>query len=61
MQRKTGNVYSPEQIIECLHRISRSKEHENVYLFDYRTEVSDAIGKALGIDFTNKEASSWGL
>ena len=54
MQRKTGNVYSAEQIIECLHRISCSKEHENVYLFDYRTEVSDAIGKALGIDFTNK-------
>jgi len=23
-------------------------------LFDYRSEISDAIGDALGIDFTNK-------
>jgi len=54
IQKKTGNVYSAERIIECLNRISCSHEHENIYLFDYRSEVSDAIGEALGIDFTNK-------
>lgn len=54
IQRKTRNVYSAEQIIECLNRISCSNEHENIYLFDYRSEISDAIGEALGIDFTNK-------
>jgi len=54
IQMKTGNIYSAEQIIECLNRISCSNEHENIYLFDYRSEVSDAIGQSLGIDFTNK-------
>jgi len=54
MQKKTGNLYSAEKIVECLNRISCSNEHENIYLFDYRSEVSDAIGEALGIDFTKK-------
>lgn len=54
IQRKTGWLYSAEKIVECLNRISCSNEHENIYLFDYRTEISDAIGKALDIDFTNK-------
>jgi transposase len=54
IQKKTGNLYSAEKIVECLNRISCSNEHENIYLFDYRSEISDAIGEALGIDFSNK-------
>ncbi len=54
IQRKTGKLYSAERIVECLNKISCSNEHENIYLFDYRSEISDAIGDALGIDFTNK-------
>ena len=54
LQKKTGKLYSAEKIIECLNKISCSNEHENIYLFDYRSELSDAIGDALGIDFTNK-------
>jgi len=54
IQQKTGQLYSAEKIIECLNRISCSNEYENIYLFDYRSEVSDAIGEALRIDFTNK-------
>jgi transposase len=54
IQKKTGNLYSAERIVECLNRISCSNEHANIYLFDYRSEISDAIGEALGIDFTNK-------
>ena len=54
IQKKTDRLFSAEKIVECLNRISCSSEHENVYLFDYRSEVSDAIGKALEIDFTNK-------
>jgi transposase len=54
IQKKTGKRYSAEKIVECLKRISFSNEHENVYLFDYRSEISDAIGQALGIDFTKK-------
>jgi transposase len=54
IQRKTGKLYSAEKIVECLNKISCSNEHENIYLFDYRGEISDAIGEALGIDFSNK-------
>jgi hypothetical protein len=57
MQKKTGGRYSAERIVECLKRISCSNEDGNVYLFDYRSEISDAIGKALGIDFTSKRLS----
>jgi transposase len=54
IQKKLGKLYSAERIVECLNKIACSNEHENIYLFDYRSEVSDAIGEALGIDFTNK-------
>lgn len=54
LQKKTGRLYSAEKIIECLNRISCSREQDNIYLFDYRTEISDAIGSAIGIDFTHK-------
>jgi transposase len=54
MQKKTGRLFSAERIVECLNRISCSNEQDNVYLFDYRSVISDAIGQALGIDFTNK-------
>ena len=52
--KKMDRRYSAEKIVDCLKRISCSHEHENVYLFDYRSEVSDAIGETLGIDFTKK-------
>ena len=54
IQKKTDKTYSAEKIVECLNKISCSNEYENIYLFDYRSEISDAIGKALDIDFSNK-------
>lgn len=54
LQKKTKNLYCAESIIDCLNKISCSGEHKNVYLFNYRSEISDALGKALGIDFTKK-------
>lgn len=54
LQKKTDKLYSVERIVNCLNKISCSNENDNIYLFDYRSEVSDAIGEALGIDFTNK-------
>ena len=54
LQKKTERRYSAEKIIECLNKIACSNEEDNLYLFDYRSEVSDAIGNALGIDFTKK-------
>ena len=54
IQKKTGYKFTPEQIITCLNNISCSLEHTNLYVFDYRSHISDEIGKAFGIDFTNK-------
>jgi hypothetical protein len=54
MQKKTGRKYSAEKIVSCLNNISCSNEQDNLYLFDYRSKISDAIGGALGIDFTKK-------
>lgn len=54
IQKKTDRLFPVERIVDCLNRISCSNEYENVYLFDYRSEVSDAIGEAFGIDFTHK-------
>ena len=54
LQKKTNRRYSAERIVECLNKISCSNEQDNLYLFDYRSEISDAIGSALKIDFTRK-------
>ena len=54
IQKKTGRKYSAEKIVSCLNSISCSNEQDNLYLFDYRSNISDAIGAALGIDFTKK-------
>jgi len=54
LQKQTGRIYSCGKIADCLNRISCVNEQDNLYLFNYRSEVSDAIGRALGIDFTKK-------
>jgi len=54
MQKKTKRQYSAGKIIECLNKIACSNEQDNLYLFDYRSEISDSIGNAFGIDFTRK-------
>jgi hypothetical protein len=54
IQKKTGRKYSAEKIVSCLNSISCSGEQDNLYLFDYRSKISDAIGEAIGIDFTKK-------
>ena len=54
IQKKTSYKFTPEQIITCLNNISCSLEHTNLYLFDYRSNISNSIGEAFGIDFTKK-------
>lgn len=54
IQKKTSYKFTPEQIIDCLNNISCSLENTNLYIFDYRSKISDYIGKAFDIDFTNK-------
>ena len=54
LQRKTGRVYSVEKIIDVLNSISCMHEQDNIYLFGCRPDESDAIGNAVGVDFTKK-------
>lgn len=54
LQQQTGRRFSGDKIVECLNNISCSHELENIYLFNYRSEISDAIGRAVGIDFTKR-------
>jgi len=54
IQKKTDYQFTPKQIITCLNSISCSLEHTNLYMFDYRSNISNCIGEAFGIDFTKK-------
>lgn len=54
MQKRTDKRYSAKEILECLNKIQCMNEHENLYLFGYRSELSDVLGNAFGIDFTKK-------
>jgi transposase len=52
IQKRTGHLYSTEQLIETLNKISCSHEGGNLYLFDYQSDIVDAVGKAFDIDFS---------
>lgn len=54
IQKRLNGEYSTAAIINTLKNITCSPESKNLFLFDYRTDVSDAIGKAMGLDFTKK-------
>jgi transposase len=54
LEKKLSYKYSLPQVIEALKKISCSLEEENIYLFDYRSAISEAIGDAIGVDFTRK-------
>lgn len=51
---RAGGQFRMDEIRDCLRQISCVNESENVYLFHYRSPVSDALGQALGLDFTRK-------
>ena len=54
IQKKTGGKYSAETVIENLKQIECMNEHENIYMFGHRNEITDELGNAFGIDFTRK-------
>jgi transposase len=54
LRKLTGRRYSSEKIVDCLNRISCSLEEDNIYLFNYRSKISNDIGDVLGIDFSKK-------
>ena len=47
------NLHMP-QLIEAMNKTSCSLEDQNIYLLDYRSPVSDAIGEAIGADFKKR-------
>ena len=54
IQKRTGYKHSPEKLIEAMNSISCSHEGGNLFLFDYRSDVSDDLGEAFGLDFTRQ-------
>jgi transposase len=54
IQKKTGGKHSAETVIENLKQVECMNEHENIYLFGHRNEITDELGDAFGIDFTRK-------
>ena len=54
IQKTTDKKYSAAKIIECLNKIECIHEHENIYLFGYKSELSVALGKAFNVDFSKK-------
>jgi transposase len=54
IQKRLGGKYSTAVIIDALKNITCSPEAKNLFLFDYRTDVTDAIGNVMGFDFAKK-------
>ena len=54
IQKETNKEFSPGKIIDCLNKIECINEHENIFLFGYRSPLSDHLGKVFGIDFSKK-------
>jgi len=54
IRKLIDKAFSTEKIIDALNKISCSNEYENIFLFDYRTEVTNVISNALDIDFSKK-------
>lgn len=54
IQKQIEYKHSPEALIKAMNDISCSHEGENLFLFDYRSDISDDLGKAFGLDFTRQ-------
>jgi transposase len=54
IQKKTDKKYSAHNIVENLKNIMCMNEHENIYMFAHRTEITNALGEVFGIDLTKK-------
>jgi hypothetical protein len=54
IQKKTAQHFSAEQIIDALNKVECMHEYENVYLFAYRSPISDALAAAFGMDFSRR-------
>ena len=57
IQKKTNKEFSSEKILECLNKIECINEYENIYLFGYRSLLSNQLAKAFDLDFSKKRLS----
>lgn len=54
MQEDTARAYSATEISKALRNIVGHHLDANVYFFDYRSDLTDALGKAAGVDLTRQ-------
>lgn len=54
MQLDTKGAYSSAQIAEALSNIMGHNMDANAYLFDYRTDLTDQLAEAVGIDLSRQ-------
>ncbi|MCF0230762.1 MAG: IS1634 family transposase [Enterococcus sp.] len=57
MQLDTGQKYSARDISEAVRNIVGHKLDKNLYLFDYRTAITDELGEVLGINLAKQVLS----
>ena len=57
MQKQTDRKFSSAKIIDCLSNIVCLREFENVFLFGYRSIVSDKLCDAFDVDLSKKRLS----
>ncbi|MGN0076563.1 MAG: IS1634 family transposase [Parafannyhessea sp.] len=54
MQLDTGREHTSEQIAEALRGVVGHRLDANAYLFDYRTDLTDELAAAVGIDLSRQ-------
>jgi transposase len=54
IQKKLDWKFAPMDIINSLNRIQCMHEVDNIYLFSFKSEITEALGSAFGIDLTKK-------
>jgi len=54
IQKRVNRQYSPEKIIQCLNSIECMYETENIFLFNYRSPLSQLLGDTFDINFCKK-------
>lgn len=54
IQKDTGYEYSVAEIMDELSAMSGTREEDNWWLFDHRTDLSDLLCESVGIDLTRK-------
>ena len=54
IRKRTDYQHSSAKLIEAMNNISCSNEDGNLYLFDFRSDISDHLGEVFNLDFTKK-------